>query len=303
MLGSSDDDFVLEAYLLLLGREPEAAALADAVGRLRAGQVSRATLVHELVTSPEFARVRALGDAVTRGLEARLTDERPRNLTGPAGSDERPVEIAWTLARYRGEPRVLDVGYAHAEPAYLEALKEAAPEAPTGVDLVEGDIAGIEGVQADVRRLPFKRGSFDVVFCISTLEHVGKDNSLYGVEAERDAAGIPQALRELMRVLRRGGRVLITVPTGENEDREWFVQRDPRSWRELFLQAGFAVHEHELYELFDDGWRSVKQVTEGLRYGTRGPGASAVLCAELRPGRLNRIRQRARGALRRGRGG
>jgi O-antigen chain-terminating methyltransferase len=303
MPSRSPEEFVVGLYRLLLARDPEPGALADGVARLESGAVSRAGLAFELVSSPEFARVRALDDAVARGLEARLGDERPRELTAPPGSDERPVEIAWTLARYRGEARVLDVGYAHAERAYLEALKAAAPQAPTGVDLVAAEVPGIEGVQADVRRLPFERGSFDVIFCISTLEHVGKDNSLYGVEAERDAGGITHALRELKRVLRRGGRVLITVPAGENEDREWFVQRDPRSWRELFLQAGFAVHEHELYELFDDGWRSVEQVSEGLRYGMRGPGASAVLCAELRPGRLNRIRQRVRVSLRRGPGG
>ena len=41
--------------------------------------------------------------------------------------------------------------------------------------------------------------------------------------------------------------------------------------------------EDELYELGADGWRSVSTLTPGLEYGARGPGASAVLCAELRP--------------------
>ena len=301
-MADSAEEFVDALYRLLLRREPEAGARLDAVSRLERGTLSRAALASEVVSSPEFARLRSLDDAVARALQARLTNERPRNLTAPAGSDERPTEIAWTLARYRGEGRVLDVGYAHAEPAYLAALVGAAPQAPVGVDLVAGDVAGFEGVEADVRALPFKRGSFDVVFCISTLEHVGKDNRLYGAREERDPAGIPHALRELKRVLRRSGRLLLTVPAGENEDREWFVQRDPRSWRELFLQAGFAVYEHELYELGEDGWRSVERVTERLRYGERGPGASAVLCAELRPGRLKHAFKRRGGSLRRGLG-
>jgi SAM-dependent methyltransferase len=298
---SSAPEFVDELYRLLLGREPDPEGRADAVVRLEHGLVSRATLAGELVSSPEFARVRALDDAIARALEARMSDERPRQLTAPAGQDERPIEIAWTLARYRGEPRVLDLGYAHAEKAYLAALLNAAPGPPTGVDLVAADVPGVEGLAADVRALPFEDGSFEVVFCISTLEHVGRDNSLYGAGAECDQAGIPQALRELKRVVTGRGRVLVTVPTGGNEDHEWFVQRDPRSWLELFQQAGFGIHEHELYELFEGGWRSVEQVTEGLPYGDRGPGASAVLCAELRPGRVREAaRQRVRAALRRG---
>ena len=57
----------------------------------------------------------------------------------------------------------------------------------------------------------------------------------------------------------------------------------PGDWIERFERAGLVVWEDELYELGDDGWRSVPALSPGLRYGERGPGASAVLCAELRP--------------------
>jgi hypothetical protein len=44
------------------------------------------------------------------------------------------------------------------------------------------------------------------------------------------------------------------------------------------------VFEHEIYELGEEGWRSTPALpTEGVRYGARGPGASAVLGAELHP--------------------
>jgi hypothetical protein len=95
-------------------------------------------------------------------------------------------------------------------------------------------------------------------------------------------------------VLARDGRLLVTVPCGERQELDWQVQRPPGEWVELFERAGFLVFEDELYELGVDGWRSVAAVGEA-RYGERGPGASAVLCAELRPGRL---RERVRLALR-----
>jgi hypothetical protein len=80
------------------------------------------------------------------------------------------------------------------------------------------------------------------------------------------------------------------VPLGEPEDYGWFRQEDVRGWTKLFTHAGFFVEEQEVYELTDDGWRAAPTfVAAGVRYGERGPAASAVLCAELSPHRLRRL--------------
>src|SRR5438094_502298 len=131
---------------------------------------------------------------------------RPGRRHAPATADERSLEIPWALARYDGEQRVLDVGYAFAEPAYLAGLTALGAGALTGVDLAEAEVPGIRSVVGDVRELPFPKRSFDLVFCISTLEHVGRDNSVYGLEGELDEEGIDRALGELRRVLTRNGR-------------------------------------------------------------------------------------------------
>lgn len=52
---------------------------------------------------------------------------------------------------------------------------------------------------ADVRRLPFRPAAFDGVLSTSTLDHFD------------DAAGIDVALGELARVLRPGGRLVLTL--------------------------------------------------------------------------------------------
>ena len=290
-----DPEYVRRLYRLALRRDPDDEALARAVEKLDHGTLSRATLLAELVDSDEFRRVRVLDDAVAFATWARTADERPRELRGPPASDERVIEIPWTLARYRGEARVLDVGFAFAEPEWQAALVAAAPGEIVGVDLAEAEVDGYRGVVADVRSLPFDDDAFDVVFCISTLEHVGRDNRRYGIPAEEDPEGMLGALQGLRRVLASDGRLLLSVPCGEREELDWLVQLDEQEWLNLFASGGFLVFEHELYELHDDGWRAVGALSPGLRYAGRGPAAAAVLCAELRPARIGaRIRDRVR---------
>jgi len=284
-----DEKFVDTAFRMVLRRPPDEEARARALEKLAAGTLSRTTLLHELATAPEAERVRVLDDGIAFARGARARGERPRWLQGPSGTDERVIELPWVLARLRGD-RALEVGYAFAEAPYLAALLQAGFDELTGVDLAETGVPGMTTVRADVRDLPFDSHSFDLALCVSTLEHVGADNSGYGLEAEDDAASRLTALRELRRVLAANGRLLITVPCGEPEDYGWFRQDDVRGWTRLFTRAGFFVEEQEVYELTAEGWRaSPELVSAGLRYGERGPAASAVLCAELSPRRLRRL--------------
>lgn len=287
-LEPSDEEFVDGVFGFVLRRPPDPEARERALAKLADGTLSRATLVHELVTNDEFAHVRAVDDAIAFARGARRRGERPRRLEGPPGTDERVVEIPWVLARLR-RGRVLDVGYAFAEPAYLAALLEEL-EDPVGVDLATADVPGMETVVADVRALPFPAAHFDQALLVSTLEHVGADNERYGLEGGGDGAGRAQALRELRRVLRPDGSLLVTVPVGEPEDYGWFRQEDVRGWIRLFVGAGFFVEEQEIYELRADGWSASPAFRpRGVRYAERGPAASAVLCAELTPGRVRRL--------------
>lgn len=87
-------------------------------------------------------------------------------------------------------------------------LPSLAPRASriVGIDLEEtiraaaaARLPGIETVAADVRRLPFPDATFDTVLSNSTLDHFP------------DGAEIRVALGELARVLRPGGRLLVTL--------------------------------------------------------------------------------------------
>jgi SAM-dependent methyltransferase len=284
-----DEAFVERAFREVLRRPPDDEARTRALAKLSDGTLSRATLLHELVEAPEAARVRELDDAVALGLGARARGERLTWLQAPPGTDERVVEIPWALSRLVASGRVVEVGYAYAEAAYLGALVRAGLDV-VGIDLAERDVEGIERIVADVRALPFDDASVDQALLVSTLEHVGADNTAYGVAAETDGGSRADALRELARVLRPDGRLLVTVPLGEPGDHGWFRLDDVGGWTRLFTSAGLFVEEQEAYELTDDGWRAAPSFrAEGVGYGDRGPAASAVLCTELSPRRLRRL--------------
>ena len=284
-----DEAFVERAFREALRRPPDDDARERALAKLADGTLSRATFLHELVTASEAARVRQLDDAVALGLGARARRERLSWLQAPAGTDERVIEIPWVLSRLVASGRVLEVGYAFAEAAYLAGLLRAGVEL-VGVDLAEREVDGVERVVADVRALPLADASIDQVLLVSTLEHVGADNTGYGLAAENEPGSRVDALRELGRVLRPGGRLLVTVPLGEPGDRGWYRLDDVPGWTRLFESAGLFVEEQEAHELTDDGWRAAPAFrAEGVGYGDRGPAASAVLCTELSPGRLRRL--------------
>jgi SAM-dependent methyltransferase len=286
------NDRLEDVYAAALRRPPDHEAREMAERGFADGTLTPSALLVQLVASEEFARLHAIEAGVALARRARRTGA-PIELTAPPGVDERAIEIAWVLARYRGEPRVLDVGSANAERAYLEALLELAPGV-VGVDLVAASIPGLDLRVGDLRRLSFPSRSFDAVLCISTLEHVGCSQERYGLNAEQDAGGILAALREIERLLADDGYALITVPCGREEDHGWFVQHDRPGWNRLVAAAGLIVSEQELYELGRAGWRLGHD--DQSAYGERGPAASAVLCSELRRPRrpLARIAQAGR---------
>jgi SAM-dependent methyltransferase len=110
--------------------------------------------------------------------------------------------------------------------------------------------AELEAIVADVRRLPFADGEFDIAVSISTLDHF---KSIRDVRA---------GLAELRRVLAPGGRLVMTLDNGLNpivalRNRlplgilrragvvPYFVGETcgPRRLRRLLRETGFAVDE------------------------------------------------------------
>jgi SAM-dependent methyltransferase len=280
-LDSDADALVTGAYRAILGRPPEPEGLTSAVAALRRGAIGRFEFVRNLVASPEFAELVTM-EELTRAACAAGRPFDPDGPVGSAGSSERITEVPWVLSRYRGERRVLDVGYANAPAAYLALLSGLGIAELHCVDLAARPIGGAHASRADVRRLPYADASFELVLCVSTLEHIGLDNTRYTPLREA-VPGDHDALVELSRVLVSGGRLLVTVPIGHRENHRWFHQYDVSEWEELVGRSAFATEEQTAFRVSSRGWEREHDISAlgELRYGTGGPGAAGVLCASL----------------------
>jgi SAM-dependent methyltransferase len=113
----------------------------------------------------------------------------------------RQWEYPWALesARLGLNSRVLDVGCgASILPVYLDRLGHRVVACDIDLDW---DLVGetpIPYLKADLTALPLESGQFEAVFCLSVIEHLARDQ-------------VTAALGELQRVLRPGGRLLLTT--------------------------------------------------------------------------------------------
>jgi len=176
------------------------------------------------------------------------------------GLDERVVEYPWVASRLRpGGHWVLDAGSTLAVPSVLRRLTGRMGRAVVlSLALEDAPVVGVRYVLGDLRALPFADGSFEQITCISTLEHVGLDNAIYTAgrshrEAQPD--DFRAALRELRRVLRPGGNLLLTVPYGRYENLGWMQQFDADLVAETITTFRGEVREVCYYRYARRGWQ------------------------------------------------
>ena len=249
----------------------------------------RSALRHRLVLNPvtrrlydDYAELDAIDAAVRRigrGSESVL------NGGSTAGMTERVVEIPWVLSRYRGERRVLDIGPAYALPLYIQGLRRLRIPELHGVDLSKRQIPGMAVTHADVRKMPFPDGWFDLILCVSTLEHIGRDNAHYQVVANADVEeGDVTALTEMRRVLAPAGRILISVPFGKLDVQSWQKQYDLAAWEALLRRTGLRAIEREWFGYDTAGWHRMEgpeSLADHDYQGHGAPAATGVHCAVL----------------------
>lgn len=113
----------------------------------------------------------------------------------------------------------------------------------------------------DVRNMDmFKDDMFDVVYAVSTIEHIGLGNTPYYTGQMEDLDGDIKVVREMMRVLKRSGKIIITIPFGHAvEQLRWARHYDP-------LRLGRILDEIKKIGYIDKVIYSQHCITKDNRY-------------------------------------
>ncbi len=194
----------------------------------------------------------------------------------PINSPDRFLEsfCVWRHLRGLGNGRILDVaspkllalyaahcGVGMGELVATDLVSEYLTEYQILATLLTGHISeALRFEAADARKLPYADGSFDAVYSLSVIEHIPDD-------------GDRAALQELVRVVKPGGCVVLTLPFG-NRFAEEYRSADvyARKYRgePLFFQRVYdssALHAlletvaaNAVVERIDVGWERVSWV-------------------------------------------
>jgi SAM-dependent methyltransferase len=182
---------------------------------------------------------------------------------------ERDLWVAEQAAAVPAGSRVLDVGagscryrdlFHHCE--YQTQDFARLPPAELGIGLAYGRIDYV----SDILAIPVLDGSFDVVLCTEVLEHVPEPIL---------------AVREFARILRPGGRLLLTTPLGSGLHQEpyhfyggytpyWFDKHlREAGFSQLTIQANGGFFKHY-------GQESQRLACFSTRVGLKGLAPSRV---------------------------
>jgi len=199
--------------------------------------------------------------------DTELLQRFSRSETLPAGHgvglDERVVEYPWLLGRLRNSTGLLlDAGSVLNYPFLLEhpglqgrpmVLMTLAPESYMAKS------ARVSYVFGDLRKTFFQDNTFTDIVCVSTLEHVGQDNTRLYTEDRRYRENQPEdssaAVAEFRRILAPGGRLNLTVPFGKPQNCGWLQQFDSARLRKVADAFGAPAIQADFFRYGPNGWQ------------------------------------------------
>lgn len=215
--------------------------------------------------------------------------------------DERIVEYPWVLGRLpHQEGRLLDAGSVLNHESLLRQEKICSKQvfiSTLAPERVSFNGLGVSYVYEDLRESCFRDGYFDWVVSLSTIEHIGMDNTLLytsdGSKRESNRDAYLEAIKEFRRILKPNGVLYVSVPYGKPIDHGWFQVFDARMIDQLILAFSPSSVEQFYFRYFPEGWRcsSREDAREATYFDIHSSkiydpdyaaASRAIVCLELR---------------------
>ena len=185
--------------------------------------------------------------------------ELTRKIVVEAGlwGTERDVEIPFVLNNIPNPPaKLLDVGCK--ESIFLLEMNKLGFDA-YGIDINDYEVPYNKFIKADARNIPFKNKSFDVVTCISALEHFGLVGTFYHSDTTYDPEAPFTAMKEMARVLKDDGIIILTLPFGyaEGEWLKWVKFYNSDMVKKLIDSAKLSIFKKQIKALKNNIWEDI----------------------------------------------
>lgn len=211
--------------------------------------------------------------------------------------DERIIEYPWFFSRLPAKPgRLLDAGSVLNFDSILRRsefrdkrvfISTLAPETQSAW------WRNISYTYEDLREASFRDEYFDWIVCLSTIEHVGMDSSVYTREKSTQAQRPEDAkvfLKELHRILKPGGTLFLSFPFGRTANLNELQIFDLAAVQAMVKQFQPRMESQNYFRHTGKGWKTCtpqqaadagyfRKDTTPNPFGT--VAAEAVACLEL----------------------
>ena len=179
------------------------------------------------------------------------------------GIDERCIEYPWLLSQLNDTYHYfLDAGSVFNHKSVIDSIINIANKVHIVTLAPEVNCfhdKGISYFYDDLRALPMKKNSYDAIACLSTVEHIGCDNSHYTLSSKENSVDKEyiSAIKELLRVLKPQGKLFISVPFGKYEFHKIFQQFDASEIDNLksSLKDSVSSINDTYYQYDKNGWQ------------------------------------------------
>lgn len=240
---------------------------------------------------------------IAKAARTSLATGEPKPITGTRsiGMSERCVEIPWVAAHIGLPSKLLDIGWTMSPYEWISVILSVADQgcSVTGIDIVDPRrvrhrydtehrerVLNTPVVIEDFLTYELCEPKYDVITCVSTLEHIGFDvgspegtvESVFERHGSRDAVPMMRDddtdshfLEVASRLLARDGLLFITVPVGagkpilHQDSLGYFTAQyeyGVANWSALTRDRRYDVVDEAFFKLTEQGWVEAKRIEE-----------------------------------------